>query len=74
MGDEGLKVITYKELRGKLKRLGFIEIRTSKHPVYFNEERNITIPLPSHPGDVPKGLLRKIIKEIGISVKEFNAV
>lgn len=74
MGDEGLKVITYKELRRKLKGLGFIEIRTSKHPVYFNEERNITIPVPSHPCDVPKGLLRKIIKEIGISVKEFNAV
>lgn len=42
--------------------------------MYFNEEQNITIPVPSHPGDVPKGLLRKIIKEMGISVKEFNEV
>jgi len=74
VGDEGLKVITYKEIKRKLKRLGFIEIRTSKHPVYFNEAQNITIPVPSHPGDAPKGLLRKIIKEIGISVKEFNEI
>lgn len=74
MGGEGLKVIAYRELRRKLNRLGFAEIRTSKHPVYYNEERNITIPVPSHAGDVPKGLLRKIIKEIGISVKEFNEV
>jgi predicted RNA binding protein YcfA (HicA-like mRNA interferase family) len=28
--------------------------------------------VPSHPGDVPKGTLRAIVRELGRSVKEFN--
>jgi predicted RNA binding protein YcfA (HicA-like mRNA interferase family) len=32
----------------------------------------MTVPVPGHPGDAPKGLIRKIIKERGMTVKEFN--
>lgn len=32
----------------------------------------MTIPIPSHPGDVPKGTLRAIIREMGMTVEEFN--
>jgi len=28
--------------------------------------------VPQHPGDVPKGTLRAIIREMGITVEEFN--
>ena len=34
----------------------------------------MTVPIPSHPGDVPKGTLRTIIRELGMSVEEFNAL
>ena len=64
--------ISHRELARKLKRAGFQKIRTSRHPVWYHAEKNLTIPVPSHPGDVPKGTLRTIIREIGITVDEFN--
>jgi len=64
--------ISHRELARKLKRTGFEVIRTSRHPVYYSAEKNLTIPIPSHAGDVPKGTLRSIIREMGISVEEFN--
>ena len=36
--------------------------------------KNLTIPVPRHPGDVPKGTLRSIIREMQMSVEEFNAL
>jgi predicted RNA binding protein YcfA (HicA-like mRNA interferase family) len=64
--------ITHRELARKLKWSGYVEIRTSKHPVYYLAAKNLTIPVPQHPGDVPKGTLRAIVREMGISVDEFN--
>ena len=64
--------ITHRELVRKLRRAGYVEIRTSRHPVYYHAEQDLTIPVPSHPGDVPKGTLRTIIREMGMTVEEFN--
>jgi len=64
--------ITHRELARKLRRAGYIEIRTSRHPVYYLADKDITIPVPRHPGDVPKGTLRAIVREMGISMEEFN--
>jgi predicted RNA binding protein YcfA (HicA-like mRNA interferase family) len=64
--------ISYRELARKLKRAGYVEIRTSRHSVYYLAARNLTIPVPRHPGDVPKGTLRAIVREMGISPDEFN--
>jgi len=58
----------------KLRRAGYREIRTSRHPVYYLEEQNVTIPVPRHPGDVPIGTLRAIIREMDVTVEEFNAL
>ena len=66
--------ISHKELAKKLKRAGYVEIRTSRHPVYYLESKNLTIPVPKHPGDVPKGTLRAIIREMGIDVGSFNGL
>jgi predicted RNA binding protein YcfA (HicA-like mRNA interferase family) len=64
--------ISHRELARKLRRAGYVEIRTSRHPVYYLAERDLTIPVPSHPGDVPKGTLRTIVREMGVTVEEFN--
>lgn len=64
--------ISYRKLAAKLRRAGYVEVRTSRHPVYYLAEENITIPVPRHPGDVPIGTLRAIVREMGISVEEFN--
>lgn len=67
-----LPVVTYRMLAKKLRRADFELSRTGKHDVYFSHEKNITIPLPHHTGDVPKGLLRVIISEMDLTVDEFN--
>ncbi len=64
--------ISHRELAKKLKRAGFEMIRTGRHPVYYSADKDMTIPIPNHPGDVPKGTLRTIIRELGLSVDEFN--
>ena len=66
--------ITHRELARKLRRAGYVEIRTSRHPVYWLAAKNLTIPVPSHPGDVPKGTLRAIVREMELGVEEFNAL
>ena len=45
--------ISHRELVRKLKRAGFEMIRTGRHPVYYSAEKDMTVPIPSHPGDVP---------------------
>ena len=69
-----LAPVSHRELARKLKRAGFVEIRTSRHSVYYSTEKDLTVPIPSHPGDVPKGTLRTIIREMEITVEEFNAL
>lgn len=64
--------VSYRELAAKLRRAGYREIRTSRHPVYYLAEKDITIPVPRHPGDVPIGTLRAILRETGMSIEEFN--
>jgi predicted RNA binding protein YcfA (HicA-like mRNA interferase family) len=66
--------ISYRELASKLKRAGYREIRTSRHPVYYLAVLDVTIPVPRHPGDVPIGTLRAIVREMGLSVEEFNSL
>ncbi len=66
-----LPVVTYRELAKKLRQAGFELSRTGKHDVYFNHHKNLTIPLPRHTGDVPKGLVRAIVSEMELSIDEF---
>ncbi|MCF7836859.1 type II toxin-antitoxin system HicA family toxin [Candidatus Gracilibacteria bacterium] len=67
-----LPVLTYRQLAVKLRQAGFELARTGKHDVYFHRRKNLTVPLPRHTGDVPKGLLRVIISEMSLSVVEFT--
>jgi predicted RNA binding protein YcfA (HicA-like mRNA interferase family) len=66
--------ISHRELARKLRRAGFVEIRTRRHPVYYSAQQDLTVPIPMHPGDVPKGTLRSIIREMRITVEDFNAL
>jgi predicted RNA binding protein YcfA (HicA-like mRNA interferase family) len=66
--------ISHRELARKLRRAGYVEIRTSRHPVYYLAAKNLTIPVPRHVGDVPRGTLRAIIREMGMTIDEFDAL
>jgi predicted RNA binding protein YcfA (HicA-like mRNA interferase family) len=63
------------EVQRILEQLGFQHIRQSgSHAVYRHPDgRWVTVPL--HPGKyVAKGTLRKIIKDLGITVEEFESL
>lgn len=68
-----IKPIGYDEFARKLVRAGYIPVRKSKHTIYFHPQKQITIPLShKHQGDISKGLLHKLLKEMKISIEEFN--
>ncbi len=68
-----LKPLSYNEFVRKLNRAGYTPVRKSKHTIYFHLEKGITIPIPhKHSRDISNGLLRKLIKEMKLSVEEFN--
>jgi len=58
-----------------LEKIGFRLIRQSgSHAVYRHPDGRWTT-VPVHPGkDVAKGTVRKIIKDVGITVEEFESL
>ena len=61
-----------REVERLLGRLGFRWTRTGgSHRTYIHADGRIT-QVPFHRGDVPTGLLRRIIGNIGITVERFN--
>lgn len=68
-----LKPLGYDEFARKLVRAGYLPIRKTKHMIYYHPEKHITIPLPhKHSRDIPKGLLHKLIKEMGMAREVFE--
>ena len=66
------KACTAREVESVASSLGFRLQRSSgSHRVYSNGSGSIVV-IPFHAGDVPLGTLRSIIKQLGISVEDFN--
>ncbi len=66
------KACTAREVEAVALSLGFTYIRSSgSHRVYQNGKGRTTI-IAFHGGDVPLGTLRGIIKQMGITTKDFN--
>ncbi len=69
-----LPVLAARDLIRKLKRAGFVFDRQAKgsHEIWYNPITRRRTTIPNHPGvDIPKGTLRAIIKEAGLTVEEF---
>ena len=69
-----LPSLTTRDVIKKLKRAGFVFDRQAKgsHEIWYNPTTKRRTTIPNHPGvDIPKGTLRAIIKEAGITVEEF---
>ena len=69
-----LPAIKGRELIQVLKKLGFFEHpeRGSSHLVYKHPDGRRTV-VARHPGkDIPRGTLRAILRDINISIDEFN--
>lgn len=63
----------YREVVRKLKLFGFEFDRQAagSHEIWFNARANRYTTVPNHPGDVPEGTLRAILKQAGIEVDDF---
>jgi len=69
-----LPSITARDAIKKLKKAGFVFDRQAKgsHEIWYNPITKRRTTIPNHPGvDIPKGTLKAIIKEAGLTVEDF---
>ncbi|HBQ27636.1 MAG TPA: hypothetical protein DD791_14680 [Syntrophomonas sp.] len=52
--------------------LGFVEVRQKGSHIFFAHPDGRTTVLPCHNEDLSRGLLRKILKDIDLSVSEYE--
>ena len=66
----------YRQVARRLKRLGFEFNRQAagSHEIWWNPETDRLTTIPNHPGDVPEGTLRAILKQADVPVDDFLAV
>ena len=63
----------YRQVIKRLKAFGFAFDRQAagSHEIWFNAETNRYTTIPNHPGDMPEGTLRAILKQAGITPDAF---
>ena len=63
----------YRDITRRLKALGleFHRHASGSHEIWFNPALNRYTTIPNHPGDMPEGTLRAILKQAGIEVDAF---
>ncbi|RKL63081.1 type II toxin-antitoxin system HicA family toxin [Thermoanaerobacteraceae bacterium SP2] len=69
-----LTVVSSKDMVKILERLGFIEIRQKGSHKYFKHEDGRSTVIPFHGEDLGRGLIRKILKDIEISIEEYEKI
>ncbi len=72
-----LPAFTAREVIKKLKKAGFGFDRQAKGSpeIWYNPTTKRRTTIPNHPGvDIPKGTLKAIIKEAGLTEEEFLAL
>ncbi len=70
----GLPAFKPSEVIRKLRNAGFVFDRQAKgsHEIWYNPNTRRRTIVPNHPGkDIPKGTLRAIIQQAGLTVEEF---
>ncbi len=63
----------YRETVRRLKALGleFHRQAAGSHEIWFDRVNNRYTTIPNHPGDLPEGTLRAILKQVGIDANRF---
>ncbi len=61
------------EVIRKLRRAGFVFDRQAKgsHEIWWNPKTRVRTTVPHHPGDLPEGTLRAILRQAKLSIDEF---
>ena len=68
-----LPSLKYRDVVAHLRRHGFEYLRPGKgsHEFWINRRTGKVTMVACHPGDIPRGTLRAIIAQTGLSVDEF---
>ncbi len=63
----------YRQIVQRLKAFGFVFDRQAvgSHEIWYNEKTDSYTTVANHPGDMPEGTLRAILKQAGIEPDEF---
>ena len=63
----------YRQVIKRLKKSGFVFDRqaSGSHEIWYNKQSNRYTTIPNHPGDMPEGTLRAILKQADISPDDF---
>jgi predicted RNA binding protein YcfA (HicA-like mRNA interferase family) len=63
----------YRQVVKQLKTLGFEFDRQAagSHEIWYNPVSNRYTTIPNHPGDMPEGTLRAVLKQAGVTQEEF---
>ena len=63
----------YRDVIKKLKKCGFIFYRQAagSHEIWYNPLTKKFTTVSNHPGDIPEGTLRAIIKQADVDVEKF---
>jgi len=63
----------YRQIVKKLKAFGFEFFRhaAGSHEIWRNPSTGRFTTIPNHPGDMPEGTLRAILKQAGVTPDEF---
>jgi predicted RNA binding protein YcfA (HicA-like mRNA interferase family) len=64
---------SYRDIIKRLRAYGFMFDRQAagSHEIWYNEQTDKYTTIPNHPGDMPEGTLRAILREAGISPDMF---
>jgi predicted RNA binding protein YcfA (HicA-like mRNA interferase family) len=68
-----LSGFSYLDVITKLRKAGFQFDRYAKgsHEIWWNPQTRARATVPHHPGDLPEGTVRVILRQAGLSVEEF---
>lgn len=63
----------YRDIEAKLRKAGFVFDRQAKgsHEIWWNPVTRKRTTLVNHPGTLPEGTVRAIIRETGLTIEEF---
>lgn len=63
----------YRDIIKRLRKFGFVFDRQAagSHEIWYNPQTNRYTTIPNHPGDMPEGTLRAILKQAGVDPDEF---
>lgn len=63
----------YREITRRLRALGFSFDRQAagSHEIWYNPDTNRYTTVVNHPGDMPEGTLREILKQADITPDDF---